>query len=80
MVFGNDYTSSYIYHVVNFPDTGSAELDPSMFEGIPDTAYCRLYLCRGNFEDVETGTITYRMLAESHDAMNFVLVRNIVEE
>ena len=37
MVFGEDYSSSYIYHIVRVPDSGSTVLDETMFEGIPDS-------------------------------------------
>ncbi len=34
MVFGEDYSSSYIYHIIRVLDNVSTVLDESMFEGI----------------------------------------------
>ena len=77
MVFGEDYTSSYVYHTVCVPDTGSVELSESMFEDIPDAAFCNLYLFRGDIENVEIDETRIRLLAESHDVLDFVLIRNL---
>lgn len=77
MVFGNDYSSSYVYHTICVPDTGSFELDECMFEEIPDAAYCHLYLIRGDVENIEINETNIRLLAESHDVLDFVLVRNV---
>jgi len=78
MVFGEDYSSSYIYHIIRVPDSGSTVLDETMFEGIPDAAYCSLGLLRGVSENIEFNDETIKVLAESHDILDFVLVRNIV--
>lgn len=80
MVFGEDYSSSYICRAVRSEDTGSFELDDSMFDGIPDAAMCSLCLLRGDFEDLEIDDATLRVLAETHDELDFVLVRNIETE
>lgn len=77
MVFGEDYSSSYICRAVRSEDTGSFELDESMFAGIPDAALCSLCLLRGDFEDVEIDDAKLRVLAETHDELDFVLVRSI---
>lgn len=34
MVFGEDYSSSYFYHIIRVLDNGSTVLDETMFEGI----------------------------------------------
>lgn len=34
MDFGEDYSSSYIYHIIRVLDNGSTVLDETMFEGI----------------------------------------------
>lgn len=78
MLFGKDY-SFQVCHTVRVPDNGQTVLDESMFEGIPDTAYCHLFLVRGNLEDFEIDQIDYQLLTETHDLINFVLVRNIVK-
>lgn len=77
MVFGDDYPSSYICNYVCVPDNGSAELDESMFDDIPDASYCNLYLLRGDVENIELDDTTYRLLAESHDVLDFILIRNV---
>ena len=48
-----------------------------MFEGIPDTAFCEMYLIRGNIENIDIDQIEYQLLAETFDMINFVLIRNI---
>lgn len=77
MVFGEDYQSSCVHHYICVPDNGTAELDESMFKGIPDAAYCSLFILRGDIENIEINDVTYRLLAESHDVLDFILVRNI---
>lgn len=79
VLFGEDYPSSDVIHFKHFPDTGSAELDDAMFEGIPDTAYCSLFLLRGEVENINIDQLDYQFLAETHDALDFVLVRNVIK-
>ena len=66
-----------------------------MFEGIPDSAFCSLYVLRGDVEmlnafcslyvlrgDVEmlnSDGVSLNVVAETHDSLNFVLIRNVVE-
>ena len=60
----------YIY-VMKYVDT------QVVFEEIPDAAYCHLYLIRGDVENIEINETNIRLLAESHDVLDFVLVRNV---
>ena len=77
MVFGEDYPSSCVFHSVCVPDNGCVELDESMFDGIPDAAFCHLFVLRGDVNNVDVNGTTFRLLAESHDVLDFILVRNI---
>lgn len=77
MVFGEDYSSSYICRSVCVPDNGEAELNEDIFDGIPDTSLCRLYVFRGDVENMDIEEATYQVLAEVHDVINFVLIRNL---
>ena len=77
MLFGDDYESSQVCHTICVPDNGQTTLDESMFEGIPDTAYCHLYVIRGNLENYDIDQLDYQLLTETHDIVDFVLVRNI---
>lgn len=77
MAYGEDYASSYVYHSICVPDNGIAELPTSMFTGIPDAAICELYILRGDVESLEMNENNLRLLAESHDVLSFILVRNI---
>lgn len=76
VLFGRNY-SSMICHSICVQDNGETVLDESMFEGIPDTAYCSMYLVRGNVEDIDVDQIDYQLLAETHDIANFILIRKI---
>ncbi len=78
VLFGKDYASSVV-HSKQVPDTGTANLEEAMFEGIPDTALCSLYLLRGDIQNVEVAQMNYQLLAETHDELDFVLVRNIAK-
>ena len=80
MVFGDDYSNSYVTHTVCVPDTGVAELDDVMFDGIPDAAYCRMYLYRGDLDNIEVNEENYRIFVETHDVLDFIIVRNIEYE
>ncbi len=77
MLFGDNYDTSQVCHTICVPDNGQTTLDESMFEGIPDTAYCHLYVIRGNLENYDIDQLDYQLLTETHDIVNFVLVRNI---
>lgn len=77
MVFGEDYPSALVQHIARFQDSGEIELDESMFEGIPDTAYCTLIVFRGDVENVEINETNYKYLTECYDMLDFVLVRHI---
>ena len=79
VLFGYDYTSTYVVHSKTFPDNGSAVLPASMFEGIPDTAFCSLILLRGDVENINIDDLDYQVLAETHDMLDFVLVSNIIK-
>ena len=77
VLFGEDFASSYVTHTRCFPDNGSAKLDNSMFEGIPDTAYCTLLVLRGDVENIDVDESDYQLFAETHDMLDFVLIKNI---
>ena len=50
-----------------------------MFEGIPDSAFCSLYVLRGDVEMLNSDGVSLNVVAETHDSLNFVLIRNVVE-
>lgn len=77
MIFGEDYSSTYICRSVCVPDTGEAVLPNELFDEIPDTALCELYLFRGDVENIDSESLVYKVMTEVHDMMNFVLIRNI---
>ena len=54
-------------------------LDEDMFEGIPDSAFCSLYVLRGDVEMLNSDGVSLNVVAETHDSLNFVLIRNVVE-
>lgn len=77
VLFGEDYESSSVIHSMRASDTGKVKLDNAMFEGIPDTAYCTLFLFRGDIENIDVDHLDYQLLVETHDMLNFVLVKNV---
>lgn len=76
-IIGKDVPDTYIRRTCVFEDNGQAVLNPSIFEGIPDTAVCHLTIARGDIEVAEIDGVSYKVLAESHEFMTFVLIRNI---
>ena len=52
-------------------------LPNELFDEIPDTALCELYLFRGDVENIDSESLVYKVMTEVHDIMNFVLIRNI---
>lgn len=80
MAFGSDYPTTNVTRVVCFPDEGVAVLDDSIFDDIPDTAICNVIVLRGDVDTIRYNDSFYRMVAESHDMMDIVLIRNIVNE
>ncbi len=45
-----------------------------MFEGIPDSAFCSLYVLRGDVEMLNSDGVSLNVVAETHDSLNFVLI------
>lgn len=77
MLLGEDFPSTYIRRICIFEDTGTAILPTSLFEGIPDAAVCNLTLIRGNIDTLSIEDESYKILAESHEYMSFILIREI---
>ena len=77
-VIGRDVPNTSVRHFCTLPDTGSGVLDTEMFEGIPDTAICHLTLLRGNIEIAAIGTESCKVMAESHEFLTFILIREIL--
>lgn len=77
MVLGNDIPDTHVCRVVQFPDTGEAQLPETIFDGIPDTAYCDLLILRGNIENIEQGQYSYKLVGKTHQQISFILIREI---
>ena len=77
MVLGNDISDTHVCRVAKFPDTGEALLPEVFFDGIPDTAYCNLLILRGNIENIEQGSYTYKLVGKTHHQISFILIREI---
>lgn len=58
-------------------DTGSGVIPADLFEGIPDTAVCHMTVLRGNIETLTLDDSSYKIQAESHEFMTFILIREI---
>lgn len=71
------FSHPHICRSVCVPDTGEAVLPNELFDEIPDTALCELYLFRGDVENIDSESLFYKVMTEVHDMMNFVLIRNI---
>lgn len=80
MVFGEDYPNAYIRSTDMVPDTGETYLKPEMFNGIPDTALCTLTILRGNIENELVNGVLCKLVAESHQCIQFILIRNVVKK
>ena len=79
MIFGDDYPATSVMHTVCVPDTGSATLDESFFDQIPDAAYCTLVVARGSADEMNTEGGNLTILAETHDVINFILLRYVIQ-
>ena len=77
MVLGNDIPDTHVCRLVKFPDTGEARLSESIFNGIPDTAFCNLMILRGNVENIEQEQYTYKLIGKTHHQISFILIREI---
>ena len=52
-------------------------LHTHIVDGIPDTAFCSMFVLRGDVENMELDDTNLRVLAETHDVLEFVLIRNV---
>lgn len=77
LLAGNDVPSTHIRRTMIAGDTGSIVIPNDLFEEIPDTAVCHLTLIRGNIETLSIDGISYKIQAESHDFLTFVLIKEI---
>ena len=80
MIFGEDYPNAYIRSTDMIPDTGETYLNPDIFSGIPDTALCTLTVLRGNIENELVNGVSCKLVAESHQCIQFILIRNAVKK
>lgn len=80
MIFGEDYPNAYIRSTDVVSDTGETYLNPDMFNGIPDTALCTLTILRGNVENELVNGVSCKLVAESHQCIQFILIRNAVKK
>lgn len=77
MVIGQDIPDTYIRRVGVFEDNGTCVLPISLFEGVPDTAVCHLTILRGNIESVNLSGESFNVMADSHEFLTFVLIREV---
>lgn len=77
MVLGNDIPNTHVCRLAIFPDTGEAKLQESLFDGIPDTAFCDLLILRGNVKNIEQGQYSYKFVGKTHQQISFILIREI---
>ena len=76
VAFGDDYPPSEVLHLATLPDSGEATLDESMFDDIPDTAFCSLAVARGDVANMQNNDEIYQLVTETYDVLSFILVRN----
>ena len=79
MIYGNNHPDMY-YRVVDHAETDNGEhtLNNKMFKDIPDTALCYLTIARGTVQNTTVdGETTYKILAETHATMPFILIKYI---
>ncbi len=79
MLIGFDYQDIFVRRVDYAEiDNGEILLDDEIFEGIPDSALCHLTILRGAVKNIMVDDETaFKVLAETHASLPFVLVRNI---
>ena len=77
MVLGDDIPNTNVTRVAVVPDTGVATLNPSLFDGIPDTAVCHLAVVRGAVENVQGEEYSYTLVGETHHFISFILIREV---
>lgn len=78
-VLGEDIPNTHVRRICKFEDTGIGTFKSSIFDDIPDTAVCHLILLRGDIEMASLNDESFKLIAETHEFMPFVLVRHITE-
>lgn len=78
-VLGKDVQNTHVRRVCKFKDTGVGVFNSSIFDGIPDTAVCHLILLRGDIEMDSLNNESFKIMAETHEFMSFVLIRYITD-
>lgn len=48
-----------------------------IIKGVPDTAVCHLTILRGNIESVNLSGESFNVMADSHEFLTFVLIREV---
>ena len=77
MILGEHYPDTYVRRVDCFPDLGELTINPHMFDDIPDTALCKLYIGRGSVDNFLSDNYSYKILSETHESLDFILIRNL---
>ncbi|MDR0511155.1 MAG: hypothetical protein LBH06_08705 [Rikenellaceae bacterium] len=82
MMFGYDHPEMYMRKTVHIADdNGTATLEASVFDDIPDTALCHLTIARGAIENkLVDDEYSVKIMAESHVSLPFILIRNICDK
>lgn len=77
MVIGHDIPDTHIRRTCIVEDNGECVLSNALFDGIPDTAVCHLTVLRGNLERTDLDGESFNIMVESHEYLNFVLIREV---
>lgn len=77
IVVGEDIPTTHVTRTCIFEDNGKAILPMEIFEGIPDTAVCHMTVLRGNIDVFSLEEISYKIQAESHEYMSFILIKEM---
>ena len=75
MIVGRNFPETHVRRTCILDDTGSGVIPADLFEGIPDTAVCHMTVLRGNIETLTLDDSSYKIQAESHEFMTFILIR-----
>lgn len=77
MIVGRNFPETHVRRTCILDDTGIGIIPTELFEGIPDTAVCHMTVLRGNIETLTLDDSSYKIQAESHEFMTFILIREI---
>ena len=77
MFYGNSADNTCVRNADCVPDNGECVLDEKLFDNIPDTALCNMYIARGDIENIMVDDYSHKISVITYVVFQFILIREV---